>query len=93
MDDCLNGHAAFFRDPHACCTENSMGVYAPKESVIPSEWMDRSAICPGPKLEGQQWLASKGVFTSIQQFKESLKVPARSDLAVTLGVDGKKLIC
>lgn len=43
--------------------------------------------------EGQQWLASKGVFTSRQQFRESLKVPARSDLAVTLGVDGKKLIC
>jgi len=43
--------------------------------------------------QGQQWLASKGVFTSTQQFKESLKAPARSDLAVTLGVDGKKLIC
>ena len=43
--------------------------------------------------EGQQWLASKGVFTSAQQFRESLKTPARSDLAFTLGVDGKKLIC
>ena len=43
--------------------------------------------------EGQQWLASKGVFTSTQQFRENLKAPARSDLAVTLGVDGKKLIC
>lgn len=44
-------------------------------------------------LQGRQWLASKGVFTSPQQFKESLKAPARSDLAVTLGVNGKKLIC
>jgi hypothetical protein len=43
--------------------------------------------------QGQQWLASKGVFTSSQQFKESLKAPARSDLAVTLGVNSKKLIC
>ncbi len=43
--------------------------------------------------QGQQWLASKGVFTSQQKFKESLKAPAQSDLAVTLGVNGKKLIC
>jgi hypothetical protein len=43
--------------------------------------------------QGQQWLATKGVFTSQQQFRESLNVPVRSDLAVTLGVHGKKLIC
>ncbi len=43
--------------------------------------------------KGQEWLASKGVFTSQQEFRESLKVPAQSDLAVTLGVNGKKLIC
>jgi len=43
--------------------------------------------------QGQQWLASKGVFTSQQQFRESLKVPAQSDLAMRLGVNGKKLIC
>jgi hypothetical protein len=43
--------------------------------------------------QGQEWLASKGVFTSRQQFKESLKVPAQPDLAITLGMDGKKLIC
>src|SRR5262245_1573785 len=43
--------------------------------------------------QGQQWLASKNVFTSGQQFRESLKPPAQSDLAVTLGVNGKKLIC
>ena len=43
--------------------------------------------------QGQQWLTSKGVFTSPQQFMESLKIPARSDLAVLFGVDGKKLIC
>jgi hypothetical protein len=43
--------------------------------------------------QGQAWLASKGVFTSQQQFTEGLKVPLRSDLAVTLGVNGKKLIC
>jgi hypothetical protein len=43
--------------------------------------------------EGQQWLASKGVFTSSQQFRESLKAPARSDLTVILGMDGKKPIC
>jgi hypothetical protein len=43
--------------------------------------------------QGQQWLDSKGVFTSQQQFMESLKVPVQSALAVTLGVDGKKLIC
>ena len=42
---------------------------------------------------GRQWLASKGVFTSPQQFKERLKAPARPDLAVTLGVNGKTLIC
>jgi len=44
-------------------------------------------------LQGREWLASKDVFTSPQQFKESLKAPARSDLAVTLGANGKKLIC
>ena len=43
--------------------------------------------------QGQQWLASKGVFTSQQQFRESLKDPTQSDLAVTLGVNGRKLIC
>ncbi len=43
--------------------------------------------------QGQQWLASKGIFTSQQQFKESLKVPAQSDLAMRQGVNGKKLIC
>lgn len=43
--------------------------------------------------QGQDWLASKGVFTSQQQFMENLKTPARSGLAVILGVDGKKLIC
>ena len=43
--------------------------------------------------EGQEWLASKGIITSQQKFTESLKAPARSDLAVTLGVNGKKLIC
>jgi hypothetical protein len=43
--------------------------------------------------QGQQWLASKGVFTSQQQFRERLNVPAKSDLAVMLGVNGKKLIC
>src|SRR5215510_5775084 len=43
--------------------------------------------------QGQQWLDSKGVFTSAQQFKESLKPPAQSDLSVMLGVNGKKLIC
>src|SRR5215813_10065100 len=43
--------------------------------------------------EGQQWLASKGVFTSQQQFRESLKEPSQPDLAVTLVVSGKKLIC
>lgn len=43
--------------------------------------------------QGQEWLASKGVFTSQQYFMESLNAPARSDLAVMLGVDGKKLIC
>lgn len=42
---------------------------------------------------GREWLASKGVFTSPQQFKERLNAPARPDLAVTLGVNGKKLIC
>ena len=42
---------------------------------------------------GQEWLASKGVFTSQQKFIESLKLPAQSDLAVTLGVNGRKLIC
>jgi len=44
-------------------------------------------------LQGQQWLASKGVFTSQQQFRESLRGPAQSDLAVALGVNGRKLIC
>jgi hypothetical protein len=43
--------------------------------------------------QGQQWLASKGVFTSQQQFMESLKAPAQSDLAAMLGVNSKKLIC
>jgi hypothetical protein len=43
--------------------------------------------------QGQQWLASKGVFTSPEQFRENLKAPAQSDLADTLGVNGKKLIC
>ena len=43
--------------------------------------------------QGQQWLASKSVFTSQQQFRENLKVPAQSELAVRLGVNGKKLIC
>lgn len=43
--------------------------------------------------QGQQWLASKGVFTSPQQFRESLKAPVRSDLAVMLRADGKKIIC
>jgi hypothetical protein len=43
--------------------------------------------------QGQQWLASKGVFTSQGQFMESLKAPAQSDLAVMLGANGKKLIC
>ena len=43
--------------------------------------------------EGQQWLASKGVFTSTPQFREKLKAPERSDLAINLGMDGKKLIC
>lgn len=43
--------------------------------------------------QGQEWLAAKGVFTSPQQFRECLKAPARSDLAVNLGVNGKKLIC
>jgi hypothetical protein len=43
--------------------------------------------------QGQAWLASKGVFTSQQQFTEGLKAPLRSDLAVVLGVNGKKLIC
>jgi len=42
---------------------------------------------------GQEWLASKGVFTSPQKFTESLKSPAQSDLAVMLGVNGRKLIC
>jgi hypothetical protein len=42
---------------------------------------------------GQEWLVSKGVFTSQQKFTEGLKSPARSDLAVTLGVNGRKLIC
>ena len=43
--------------------------------------------------QGQEWLASKGVFTSHQKFKESLKPPAQSGLAVMLGVNGRKLIC
>jgi hypothetical protein len=43
--------------------------------------------------QGQEWLTSKGVFISGQQFRESLKSPAQSDLAVMLGVNGKKLIC
>ena len=43
--------------------------------------------------QGQQWLASKGVFTSHHQFRESLMVPVQPDLAVALGVNGKKLIC
>jgi hypothetical protein len=43
--------------------------------------------------QGQEWLAAKGVFTSLLQFREALKIPVRSDLAVTLGVSGKKLIC
>jgi hypothetical protein len=43
--------------------------------------------------QGQDWLASRGVFTSPQQFRESLKTPSQPDLAVLLGVDGKKLIC
>lgn len=42
--------------------------------------------------QGQQWLSSKGVFTSPQEFRENLKAPAQSDLAITLGVNGKKLI-
>ena len=43
--------------------------------------------------QGQEWLAAKGVFTSNQKFRESLKPPAQSGLAVMLGVDGRKLIC
>jgi len=43
--------------------------------------------------DGQEWLASKGVFTSQHNFAESLKSPARSDLSDMLGVKGKKLIC
>jgi hypothetical protein len=43
--------------------------------------------------QGQEWLASKDVFTSQQKFAESLKSPAQSDLAVTLGANGRKLIC
>jgi hypothetical protein len=43
--------------------------------------------------QGQEWLASKDVFISQQQFRKSLKVPIRSDLADTLGKNGKKLIC
>jgi hypothetical protein len=43
--------------------------------------------------KGRDWLASKGVFISPQQFRESLKAPAQPGLAVQLGVNGKKLIC
>ncbi len=43
--------------------------------------------------QGQEWLASKGVFTSTQKFRESLKPPAQSGLAAMLGANGKKLIC
>ncbi|MGE5378209.1 MAG: hypothetical protein ACM3XO_24365 [Bacteroidota bacterium] len=43
--------------------------------------------------QGRQWLASKGVYTSQQQFREGLKAPEQSGLAVMLGVNGKKLIC
>jgi hypothetical protein len=43
--------------------------------------------------QGQDWLASKGILTSPQQFGESLKAPSQSDLAVQLGMDGKKLLC
>jgi hypothetical protein len=43
--------------------------------------------------QGRQWLASKGVYSSQQQFRECLKAPEQSGLAVMLGVDGKKLIC
>lgn len=43
--------------------------------------------------QGQEWLASKGVYTTPKKFTESLKAPVQSDLAVILGVNGKKLIC
>ena len=43
--------------------------------------------------QGQEWLAAKGVFILKQQFRESLKQPVRSDLAVALGVSSKKLVC
>jgi hypothetical protein len=43
--------------------------------------------------QGQQWLASKGVFTSREQFAERLKIPIKPDLATILDVNGKKLIC
>ena len=43
--------------------------------------------------QGQQWLSSKGICTSSQQFRESLQAPTRSGLAVLLGKASKKLIC
>ena len=43
--------------------------------------------------EGRRFLTSNGVFFDPLEFKDLLRAPARTELARSLGSDGRKLIC
>lgn len=43
--------------------------------------------------EGRRFLTSNGVFFDPLEFKDLLRAPARTELAISLGSEGRKLIC